>query len=147
MLELERPEWMAHAACVGKPQAWFFPGRGEDTSRPKSICAVCPVLGACREHALAKGEHHGIWGGMSERDRKRARAARARVVGIKSPAPDRTRSAEILAYVENLRRQGYHDYIQQTAGHFGITRESIHRQCNLERERRRVSAMQAKGAA
>jgi len=142
MLELERPEWMADAACIGKPQAWFFPGRGELTSTAKNICAGCPVLDTCREYALGKGEHHGIWGGMSERERRRVRATRARVV-----VPNRTRSAEILAYVENLRRQGYNDYIQQAAGHFEVDRTHIHRQCNLERERRRVDAMKARGAA
>ena len=142
MLYLERPEWMADAACIGKPQAWFFPGRGELTSTAKNICAGCPVLDTCREYALGKGEHHGIWGGMSERERRRVRATRARVV-----VPNRTRSAEILAYVENLRRQGYNDYIQQAAGHFEVDRTHIHRQCNLERERRRVDAMKARGAA
>ena len=147
MLELERPEWMADAACIGKPQAWFFPGRGEAISTAKNVCAGCPVLDTCREYALAKGEHHGIWGGMSERERRRVRSMRAKTVVIMGPVPDRTRSAEILAYVENLRRQGYHDYIQQAAGHFEVDRQTIHRQCNLERERRRVDAMKARGAA
>ena len=147
MLKLERPEWMADAACIGKPQAWFFPGRGELTSTAKNICAGCPVLDTCREYALGKGEQHGIWGGMSERERRRVRSMRAKTVVIMGPVPDRTRSAEILAYVENLRRQGYHDYIQQAAGHFGIDRSGIHKQCNLERERRRVDAIKARGAA
>jgi len=149
MLYLERPEWMADAACIGKPQAWFFPGRGEATSTAKKVCAVCPVLGDCREWAMATNQRHGIWGGMSERERRRVRAARARQAAPNrfGPVPNRQRSAEILAYVENLRRQGYHDFIQQAAGHFEVDRTHIHRQCNLERERRRVDAMKARGAA
>jgi len=141
MLELERPEWMADAACIGKPQAWFFPGRGELTSTAKNVCAGCAVLDTCREYALGKGEHHGIWGGMSERERRRVRSMRARTVVTMGPVPNRQRSAEILAYVENLRRQGYHDYIQQAAGHFGIDRSGIHKQCNHARRE------QTKGAA
>ena len=137
MLELERPEWMADAACIGKPQAWFFPSRGEESSRAKETCAGCPVLDTCREYALGKGERHGIWGGMSERERRRVRATRA----VRGTIPDRTRSAEILAYVENLRRQGYHDYIQQAAGHFGISRKTVHHHCQTAHRE------QAKGAA
>jgi len=147
MLELERPEWMADAACIGKPQEWFYPGRGSDWSRAKDICAGCAVLDTCREYALDKGEHHGIWGGMSEHERRRVRSMRAKTVTTRGPIPNRTRSAEILAYVENLRQQGYHDYIRQAAGHFEMSTSNLHKQCNLERERRRVDAMRAKGAA
>ena len=129
MLYLERPEWMADAACIGKPQAWWFPSRGEESSRAKETCAGCPVLDTCREYALGKGEHHGIWGGMSERERRRVRSTRA----VRGPIPNRQRSAEILAYVENLRRQGYRDYMQQAAGHFGIAISSVYRQCDLAR--------------
>jgi len=141
MLELERPKWMADAACIGKPQAWFFPGRGEESATAKTICADCAVLDTCREYALDKGERHGIWGGMSERERRRVRSMRAKTVVTMDPVPNRARSAEILAYVENLRRQGYRDYMQQAAGHFGMSRSNLHKQCNLAR------AEQTKGAA
>jgi len=74
---------------------------------------------------------------MSERERRRVRAARLKLVVTKG----RERSADILAYVENLRRQGYHDYIAQTAGHFGITTSVVHKHCQTARTE------QAKGAA
>jgi len=141
MLDLERPEWMEHGACVGKPQAWWFPGRGENTNRSKNICAACPVLDQCREYALSTGQQHGIWGGLSERERHRIRAVRNRAAGRAGCPPPSTRSAEIAAHVELLRRQGYHDYIRQTAGHFGITTSVVHKHCQA------VHREQTKGAA
>ncbi len=56
----------------------FFPGRGESAEPARQICATCPVRQPCLEFALSHGIVHGIWGGLSERDR---RALRTRHVG------------------------------------------------------------------
>ena len=66
------------ALCTqADPEAWF-PEKGGNNRRAKAICAGCPVLAECREYALTHPERlDGIWGGLSERDRRiiRRRAA------------------------------------------------------------------------
>lgn len=71
--------WVANAACRDVPTALFFPERGENAPEAKGICRSCPVRCECREYALANGEKFGIWGGMSERERRRVRRLRPRV--------------------------------------------------------------------
>jgi WhiB family transcriptional regulator, redox-sensing transcriptional regulator len=68
--------WRAHAACRPVDSALFFGGDGERQRvrrrrerRAKAICATCPVLVPCRSYALVRREAHGVWGGLSERDR------------------------------------------------------------------------------
>lgn len=76
----ERPagsEWLEHAACAGMAPDLFFPARGESSKEAKAICAGCPVRECCLEHALDAVEKHGIWGGKSERERRRLRRERA----------------------------------------------------------------------
>jgi WhiB family redox-sensing transcriptional regulator len=72
LLELVRPPaWHARAACRGVDTEVFFPTRGESTDTARAVCARCPVAGDCR--TAGHHEHHGIWGGTSERERRRAR--------------------------------------------------------------------------
>lgn len=68
--------WMHQARCVGSDPELFFPARGESTREAKSICHACPVQPECLEHALTEGEKFGIWGGLSERERRRVRRRR-----------------------------------------------------------------------
>lgn len=81
-MSLEQPEWMARGACIGLPPAVrdqvFFPGQGESVAPAKRICRDCPVRSECLAYALANGEKFGIWGGKSERDRRRIRAEQRR---------------------------------------------------------------------
>ena len=55
----------------------FFPERGASTREAKEVCRGCVVREECLEYALTNGEKFGIWGGMSERERRRIRRARA----------------------------------------------------------------------
>jgi hypothetical protein len=48
----------------------FFPGRGETAEPARQICAGCPVRQPCLDYALSHGITHGIWGGLTERDRR-----------------------------------------------------------------------------
>jgi WhiB family redox-sensing transcriptional regulator len=48
----------------------FFPGRGEPAEPARQICAGCSVRQPCLEFALSQGITHGIWGGLTERDRR-----------------------------------------------------------------------------
>lgn len=71
--------WQADALCTGMDVDAFFPERGMPGRRTAAaaiaVCHQCPVEGACLEWALATNERYGIWGGRSERDRRRMRAA------------------------------------------------------------------------
>ena len=73
-----RPEWFTYAACAGLPLDLFFPERGASgwhTLRTKAVCATCPVTAECLQMALDNNERHGIWGGMSVRQRRMLRRA------------------------------------------------------------------------
>src|SRR6202789_266359 len=69
--------WQVQANCMGVDPDLFFPERGASTREAKEVCRGCTVREDCLEYALANGEKFGIWGGMSERERRRLRRARA----------------------------------------------------------------------
>ncbi|MEM9036962.1 MAG: WhiB family transcriptional regulator [Actinomycetota bacterium] len=73
----EMPGWWEQANCLGVDPDLFFPERGASTREAKEVCRGCVVREDCLEYALAKGEKFGIWGGMSERERRRIRRERA----------------------------------------------------------------------
>jgi WhiB family transcriptional regulator, redox-sensing transcriptional regulator len=73
---MEEWEWQYKGACRDLDPEMFFHPDGERGPRrrnrenaAKAICASCPVIAACRAHALAVQEPYGIWGGLSEDDR------------------------------------------------------------------------------
>ena len=68
--------WWERAACKGIDIKVFYPQRGNPAKKAKRICATCPVLNTCRAYALVAGERVGIWGGLSEKERRLIRAAR-----------------------------------------------------------------------
>ncbi len=63
--------WRQRAACRGVDPDIFYPASDEEAEPAKAICAQCPVRQACLEHALATRERDGIWGGATERERRR----------------------------------------------------------------------------
>lgn len=78
-VELEVGEgWGERAACRGvDPTLFFGPNRFEAKherlareTKAKAICAACPVIEPCRDHALRRGESFGVWGGLGEADRR-----------------------------------------------------------------------------
>jgi WhiB family redox-sensing transcriptional regulator len=72
--------WMTYANCAGVDVELFFPARGASTAEAKAVCRACAVRQECLEYALTNGEKFGIFGGMSERERRRLRIARNRSV-------------------------------------------------------------------
>ena len=72
------PDWHDHANCLGVDPDLFFPERGASTREAKEVCRGCTVRMECLEYALVMGEKFGIWGGYSERERRRLRRERAR---------------------------------------------------------------------
>ncbi len=75
-------EWMARGRCRDLDPAIFFPNDGVGVQAAQRICAECPVKAPCLEYALVNRVDHGVWGGASERERRRLlrqrRLARAR---------------------------------------------------------------------
>src|SRR5262245_63945203 len=69
--------WQERANCLGVDPDLFFPERGASTREAKAVCRSCEVRVDCLEYALAHGEKFGIWGGLSERERRRVRRQRA----------------------------------------------------------------------
>lgn len=74
---LEDRTWQNKANCMGVDPELFFPERGASTREAKEVCRGCVVKGDCLEYALANGEKFGIWGGLSERERRKVRRSRA----------------------------------------------------------------------
>ena len=74
---MEDRGWQARSNCMGVDPDLFFPERGASTREAKEVCRGCVVREDCLEYALDNGEKFGIWGGMSERERRRLRRARA----------------------------------------------------------------------
>jgi WhiB family redox-sensing transcriptional regulator len=73
----ETKSWQDYANCLGVDPDLFFPERGASTREAKAVCKGCVVRLDCLEYALANGEKFGIWGGLSERERRRLRRQRA----------------------------------------------------------------------
>ena len=71
-------DWQVEGSCRLLPSEMFFHPDGERgrarrmrIEQAKAVCETCPVLQACREHALTVREPYGIWGGMGEEERQR----------------------------------------------------------------------------
>lgn len=71
LLTPESEEWHDKALCAQTDPEAFFPEKGGSTREAKKICTGCEVRAECLSYALANDERFGIWGGLSERERRR----------------------------------------------------------------------------
>ena len=69
-------DWRQLAACKGADVSIFFPDTEEEADAAKAVCAACPVRDECLEFALATRQDDGIWGGLTETERRRLRRRR-----------------------------------------------------------------------
>lgn len=67
----EDQQWHDQALCAQTDPEAFFPEKGGSTREAKRICTGCEVRSECLSYALANDERFGIWGGLSERERRR----------------------------------------------------------------------------
>lgn len=67
----EEPSWQEKALCAQTDPEAFFPEKGGSTREAKRVCLSCEVKAECLEYALANDERFGIWGGLSERERRK----------------------------------------------------------------------------
>lgn len=63
--------WRQHGACNGLDPGVFFPDSEESAEEAKAICAMCSVRISCLEYAITVRERDGVWGGTTERERRR----------------------------------------------------------------------------
>jgi WhiB family redox-sensing transcriptional regulator len=79
-------EWMGQGNCRDLEPSLFFPSDGVGVEVARRICADCPVKEPCLEYALVNRIDHGVWGGASERERRRiARQRRLSATGRSTP--------------------------------------------------------------
>ena len=67
----EELAWQERALCAQTDPEAFFPEKGGSTREAKRVCMSCDVRPECLSYALANDERFGIWGGLSERERRR----------------------------------------------------------------------------
>jgi WhiB family redox-sensing transcriptional regulator len=67
----EELSWQERALCAQTDPESFFPEKGGSTREAKRVCLACEVRAECLEYALTHDERFGIWGGMSERERRK----------------------------------------------------------------------------
>ncbi|MGC8464599.1 MAG: WhiB family transcriptional regulator [Acidimicrobiales bacterium] len=71
--------WQERAKCKGASASVFYPLRGVPTASARALCKDCPVKPDCLSYALEHEEEFGIWGGLSERERRKLIRAQARL--------------------------------------------------------------------
>ena len=70
-------DWQARGLCAQVDPEAFFPDKGGSTREAKKICTGCEVKAECLHYAIKNDERFGIWGGLSERERRRLRLHRS----------------------------------------------------------------------
>jgi WhiB family redox-sensing transcriptional regulator len=65
-----QPDFMRQAVCAETDPEVFFPEKGGSVAQAKKVCAGCDFTEECLQYALDNGERFGIWGGLSERERR-----------------------------------------------------------------------------
>ena len=115
--------WRELAACRGAELNLFFPERGESADSARRICAACPVRQPCLDYAITNRIVHGIWGGLTERER---RALRSRWVRATRRERDKAIAAASAA-----------GYTKASIGRaFGLAHTSVSRALSREPDRR-----------
>lgn len=98
IIEREPMAWSAYGSCASADPDLFFPGPGGDASLARVICRTCPVRRMCLDYAIETRQKFGVWGGMTESQRRRLRrdrddhparpaALRGAPVSVPAPAP------------------------------------------------------------
>jgi WhiB family redox-sensing transcriptional regulator len=75
-------DWRDQAACLGLDPQVFYPATDDEADEARRICDACAVKDDCLEYALARREKDGVWGGATERDRRRIIRQRRRAARL-----------------------------------------------------------------
>ena len=115
--------WRELAACRGTDLEVLFPGRGESAEPARQVCAACPVCQPCLDYAITNRIAYGVWGGLTERERRALRTSYLRAVRRER---DRDVSAAAAA--------GY--TAASISRTFGLSRTSVTRVLSHDADRR-----------
>ena len=106
--------WRELAACRGADLNLFFPARGGSAEPARQVCAACPVRQPCLDYAVSNAITDGIWGGLTERERRALRTSYLRAVRL-----ERDRGVAVLVAA---------GYTAAAIGRsFGLSRTSVTR--------------------
>lgn len=106
LFRITNGEWTQEALCreVGETNLWF-PDKGESSREARRVCLGCPVRVECLQYALDNNEHWGIFGGFTERDRKKLmRGVNPIHTSVPRPAPLRVNGHGIACRCTECRR-------------------------------------------
>ena len=116
--------WRELAACRSTDLGVFFPERGESAGPARQVCSACPVRQPCLDYAITNRITYGIWGGLTERERRALRSGWVR-------ASRRERDRAIVAAETD-------GYTAAAIGRtFGMSRTSVTRVLSRNADRRR----------
>ena len=127
---VDRPDWMRQAACADMNSDLFFSQRGASTDEAKAACRACPVRAECLAYAMNTGERFGIWGGLSERERRQLRRDRRRAAPTNSRQTDAVRAADR----ERKRRARALARGAAVAEHYGISHDAASNRISTARK-------------
>lgn len=94
---LGRESWMDEGLCRETDPESFYPAKGVPNRPAKRICQACPVRAECLEYALSHDEHFGIWGGLSETERRRVKRGQPAKTAQCAEADQRALMAQAMA--------------------------------------------------
>ncbi|AVO21663.1 WhiB family transcription factor [Mycobacterium phage MooMoo] len=80
-------EWADRAVCQTTDPESFYPEKGSSTKDAKQVCAGCPVRVECLQWALDNNEEFGVWGGYSERERRKIKRGELNPADIEDNEP------------------------------------------------------------
>ena len=116
--------WRELAACRSTDLGVFFPERGESAGPARQVCSACPVRQPCLDYAITNRITHGVWGGLTERERRVLRSSWVRALR-------RERDRAIVAAETD-------GYTAAAIGRtFGLSRTSVTRVLSRDADRRR----------
>jgi Transcription factor WhiB len=95
LTSVDLPGWTAGALCAQVDPELFFPEKGGSVKDALRVCARCEIRARCAAEALANAEHFGVWGGLTERKRRR-KLRDARHVAAASVVPADQTAPEVL---------------------------------------------------
>ncbi|OZM74014.1 hypothetical protein CFN78_06925 [Amycolatopsis antarctica] len=140
-LELPQPPaWMTGALCAQTDPEEFYPEKGGSTAAAKRICQACDVRVVCLAYALDRGERHGIWGGVSERDRRAMTAEQRRNHPNSRPNTRAGQPADPLVDAEIMRLTHAGHSARAIATELGITHRRVQRARARNRPAQEVAA-------
>lgn len=117
--------WQELALCAETDPESFFPEKGGSTKDAKQVCLRCEVKDQCLEYALAREERFGIWGGLSERERRKLkdRSADRAVMRAYQPMRAQRLPPAVVERVKKLLESGLRTVDVMSAT--GVSRKTV----------------------